>query len=169
MENIQKKAHIISSSSFVLILIFCLLPFVSVRCSGEKIVEATGVELLTGNYSFSDKSMDKEKKTNPFMILVVLSIFAGIVFSIAFKNKGKKYKTSVISSAAVISISLILMQLYISYDVKSQSKQNDELAAAVSSMITVNYEIGYWLCLLLPLALILFMLFMPKKDLEATS
>jgi len=165
MENIQKKAHIISSSSFVLILIFCLLPFISVQCSGQKIVEATGVELLTGNYSFADNSMDKKKETNPFMILVVLSIFAGIVLSIAFKDKAKKYKISVISSAAIIAISLILMQLYISHDIKSQSKQDDELAAAMSSMITVNYEIGYWLCLLLPIALIVFMLFIKEpKD-----
>jgi len=169
MGNIQKKAHIISSSSFVLILIFCLLPFVSVRCSGEKIAEATGVELLTGNYSSSsDKSANEKKETNPFMVLVFLSGFAGIIFSIAFKGKGRRYKISVISSAAIITLSLILMQLYISSDVKSQSGQKDDFSSAMASMITINYEIGYWLCLLLPLALIVFMLFIkPPEEQES--
>jgi len=167
MENIQKKTHIISSSSFVLILLFCLLPFVSVRCSDQKIAEATGVELLTGNYSVSDKSKEEEKpKPNPFMVLVFLSAFAGIAFSIVFKDKGKKYKISVISSAAVISVSLILMQLYISSDVKSQSGQKDDLASEIASMITINYEIGYWLCLLLSLALIVFMLLVNPRKLQ---
>jgi hypothetical protein len=164
MENIQKKVHIISSSSFVLILLFCLLPFVSVQCSGKKIVQATGVELLTGNYSLPDDVKGKEKeKANPFMALVVLSILAGIICSIAFRNEERAYKISVICPAAIIPISLLLMQLYISSNIKSQSGAN--------SMITVNYEIGYWLCLLLPLALIAFVLFLKetKKNLETVS
>jgi len=165
METIQKKAPIISSSSFVLILLFCLLPFVSVRCSDQKIAEATGVELLTGNYAVSDKSIDEGKrKTNPFMVLVLLSALAGIIFSIAFKDKERTYKISVISSAAIVAISLISMQLYINSDVKSQSGQGDDFSKDIASMITINYEIGYWLCLLLPLALIVFMLIVnPRK------
>jgi len=166
MEIVQQKAPIISSSSFVLILLFCLLPFVSVRCSDQKIAEATGMELLTGNYSVSDKQIDeKNRKTNPFMVLVLLATIAGIVFSIAFKDKEQTYKISIISSAAVIAVSLISMRLYISSDVKSQSGQGDELSNNIASMITINYEIGYWLCLLLPLALIVFMLIFvnPKK------
>jgi len=167
MENIQKKTPIISSSSFVLILLFCLLPFVSVRCSDQKIAEVTGVELLTGNYSVSEKSKEEKQEKNPFMVLVFLSAIAGIIFSIVFKNKGKEYKISVISSAAIISVSLLLMQLYISYDIKSQSGgQKDEFSAELASMITVNYEIGYWLCLLLPLALIVFMLLINPRKLQ---
>jgi len=56
--------------------------------------------------------------------------------------------------------------LYISSDVKSQSGQKDELASELASMITINYEIGYWLCLLLPLALIVFMLIINPRELQ---
>jgi len=137
MEIIQRKAPIISLSTYVLILLFCLLPFVSVGNSDQKIAEATGVELL----------VDKEKrKTSPFMALVVLSSFAGIVFTLRFKNDEQKFKISIISSAAVIALSLILMRLYIGSD-----------------GITVNYEIGYWLCLLLPVVLVVFIFYIYSK------
>ncbi len=144
------KLHVISASTFALICLLFLLPFVSIECGSQKIATFTGVELAIGKSvdlpSFDRTKSQEKTKPNGFAIISLAATIIGLITSLALNKKAGLKITAIIFSC-VISISLVLMQI----DMGSKLSQKSDKFA----IITANYEIGYWLSLIAPIVLII--------------
>lgn len=132
----------ISTAIFGLIIIFFFLPFINIRCSGQKIITLTGIQLVAGRNIESPsprmygESQTRKIKGEPLAIFAFLSAIVGLGLSL-LKDK-KSLITSIISGIAGI---IFLLSLKIKLD-------NDILKAG-KGMLQLEYLGGYWLSFLL--------------------
>jgi len=157
----KPKLHIISTFSFVLICLLFFLPFINIECGNQKAISISGMELITGtivNTPSIGKADDAPHKVDPniYAIIAFFSGIFGIVFSLVLRGKNN-LKNIVTIFAGIISLSLIILQV----DNARVSKIFE------TRMAGINYELGYWLCLVIPIILIAYTLMtkgQPKKS-----
>lgn len=127
----------ISSGAFGLAILCFLLPFVSVSCSGQKIVTFTGLQLVTGT-SFNEPkqhaNQSKKIKAEPFAVLALASGIIGIGFTFS------RSKKSAATAAALGAIGLVMLLIL-------QSNLRDALLKE-GGPLQLGIEIGYWLAAL---------------------
>jgi hypothetical protein len=158
MEN---RFHIISASGFALICLLFFLPFINVKCAGQEITQATGMELVTGfsldTPSFGmGKAKTEESSPDAYAIITLCAGIAGIVFSLAMRGH-KNQKPFIISASGLAAFSLIALNFELNSRISSKAK---EIAA-----ITVNFQFAYWLALLAAIALFVFgIIYKPAEE-----
>ncbi len=136
------------SPGFYGVIILCFfLPFVNLSCSGQKIMSLSGFQLITGSEvkadgMFGDLSNQGETKEKnevdpqPLALFALLSAVAGL--GLSFIRKKMIALINVVISALGF-IFLILLKINLDGDVEL-SGQN---------VITLDYQLGYWLAVLL--------------------
>ncbi len=138
---------------YVLALVTFLLPFVQVSCGGQKLFSLTGAQLMTGteikppaelfgmkaNPDGTPKMTTRTQKTEPnwFAAIAFIAGMAGLIFSVLKINRAGLLAGI---AGAVGAVCLLLIRVNIS----SEMSKNPMGAA-----FTVEYQIGYYLCLLL--------------------
>ena len=150
-----------SPAIFGVVLICFFLPFISVSCGAQKVVTLSGVQLVTGTTIeqpdlFGEGQQAETMDGEPLAILAFLSAVAGLGLSFL---KGRKVAIAPAVSGAAGSVLLLLLKSRIDNEVLSQG----------GGMIQVEYEIGFWLTILVFLSaagLNGFLLLQSKEEVE---
>ncbi len=156
--NIARQLHAISGTSFIVIGLLFLLPFISVQCGEQKIITVSGTELVTGGVSLKFPSFDtsqenqvgngeRKSKPNIFATVAILSVGCGALFS--FFLRGKNLRVAVVSFGAIASAALLGLHM----DLNSRIDQH-----AKAVLVRLNFEAAYWVCLIAPIVLIVLVL-----------
>ena len=129
-----------SAGVFVLAGLSFLLPFVAASCNGQRVVEVTGIQLVTGTkidapsaYGYNER---REMNPEPLAILAFIATLAGVVF---FFVKGRIGRILSSISGGIGFIFLLLLQ----------SKLNSDAANQGGNLLQVNYLVGFWIALVL--------------------
>lgn len=152
---------------FGIIIICFFLPFLVVSCQGQKIVEITGFQLVTGSEikqpDMSDKLKSiglsqekKEEKIKPEPFAILAFIFAFIGLGISFLKGQKSFIASFITGLAG-AISLLLLK----------AKLDNEILKQGEGILQLEYTKGFWLTFLLFLLAAgwnIFLFFQSKKQ-----
>lgn len=140
MESNVKKA---SPAVFILALICFFLPFVTFSCQGQKVLSLSGIQLVTGT-SMQQSQMfgpPKSEKLNaePLAALAFLCGVVGLALSFL------KGRTSAIAPAAAGGLAAILL-------LAMRSKIDGDALQKGGGVIQVNYDVGFYVVVLLFLA-----------------
>ena len=129
-----------SAGVFVLAALSFLLPFVAASCNGQRLVEVTGIQLVTGTkvdapsaYGYNEK---REMNPEPLAILAFIATVTGIVFFFV-KSKIRRILSRISGGIGFIFVLLL------------QSKLNSDAANQGGNLLQVNYLIGFWIALVL--------------------
>jgi len=145
-EEASKKSHIISMSGFILIFLCFWMPFVGVQCGNNEVLSLSGKQITYGTEikETLTNTPVKEVDASPFAIIANILALVGILLCNRLKNKKTALKFVIMNFAAFIIFMLMLVRLSVGI----------KFADMGNSLITVHYKIGYWLCIILSLALI---------------
>ena len=131
------------------------LPWVTVSCSGNPLLEATGWQLMTGDPqpagSFAGAEQDPTENAEPnaVVILAFAALLAGLALSFVLKGRQAAIATL---SAAVLAIAL---SFYSMSNIRSElareiesapsgTSMEDSFARAAAGAIRVEEEEGFW-------------------------
>jgi hypothetical protein len=162
MSNLGRIAKMVALLLFV-------LPWVTVSCADQTLVSMTGVDLATGHISMAANPMGAPSVTAPaehggdlFVILGAVLILAGL--AVSFVLKGSKGAMAAGACAALAAVSLAYTVLV---KIPGTARADATTSAGgggaggpspeqIASMIKVNIQIGFYLCLLALIAAIVF-------------
>ncbi len=138
----KDNARKFSLAIFVAILVCFLMPFLDLSCGEQKIVNLTGLELITGK-TIADSSIYgvENNHTHPHLLVILASLcsIAGFVFVYV------KGKSRLISSALSLLGFVFLLKFKILMD--------GNIAEKGDGMIFADWRYGFWLaCVLFILA-----------------
>ena len=125
-------------SSFGLALFCFLLPFLDLKCGGQKVATYSGLDLVMGAKAPQDmmgsmQSASGGGSTQLFAILTFLSCVLGLLI---FLSKSKEeYAIGKVSSIAG-TICLLLLMLSANHSIQNESQ----------GAVTVTFLIGFWGC-----------------------
>ena len=154
-------------------LLAFLLPWMTVSCSEQKLVEATGFGLAFGRVSAMGQAALASDRASMdlWLILALLAIAGGL--ALLFLKGREAAKPVLGTTVAAIILIFICTWLYSKDAMLAEAARNglnsgaDQAALA---MIQVNWEIGYWLALLsLIVAAVMAWLVMNGKEAEAEA
>jgi hypothetical protein len=123
--------------------IFCfLLPFLDLKCGGQRIVAYTGLDMvvgkdLPGGGMFEESDAKSDVPPNIWAILALGASIAGLYVFI--QRKETSLTTGRLAGVAGVA-SLIIMQVRVRGDLSSQDISGEA--------VTLNFLLGYWLCFL---------------------
>ncbi|MES2046423.1 MAG: hypothetical protein V4475_21330 [Pseudomonadota bacterium] len=121
------------------------LPWVTVSCSQQKLISASGWQLATGRVSFfGDAAQANNNHPNIYIALALISVIAGLVLS--FGPARRTLWTLATSLAGLLLIWLGTRDLTgQSIAQRAAEQRHETLDAAVASVIRVEWQWGYWL------------------------
>ena len=154
-------------------LVAFLLPWMTISCSEQKLVEASGFGLAFGRVTAMGRAAQASDGAalNLWLILALLAIAGGLALLFLKGREAAKF----VLGTAVAAIALIFIGTYrYSKDAilaeAAKNGQNSGMDQAALAMIQVHWEIGYWLALLsLIAAAAMAWLVMSGKDDEAEA
>jgi hypothetical protein len=130
-------------------LIGFLLPWVTVSCSGNVILEATGVQLMTGDpqpagmLEGADRSeMDDAE---PAIGVILACAAAALGLGLSFVLKGKQAAGAILAGAVLtIGLSYYSLESLRAEMTREASEQEDDMARAVANAIRTEKKEGFW-------------------------
>lgn len=132
-------------------LLAFLLPWMTVSCSGQTLVEASGFGLAFGRVTAMGQAAEASDgaSLNLWLVLALLAIAGGLVLLFLKGREAAKF----VLGTSIGAIALIFIGTWrYSKDAilaeAAKSGQNSGLDEAALAMIRVDWEIGYWLALL---------------------
>lgn len=154
-------------------LLAFLLPWMTVSCSGQKLVEATGFGLAFGRVTAMGQAAQANDgaSMNVWLVLALLAIAGGLALLFL---KGREAAKPVLGTAVAAIVLIFVGTWRYSKDEilaeAARNGQNSSADQAALAMIQVNWEIGYWLALLsLIVAAVMTWLVMNGKEAEAEA
>lgn len=132
-------------------LLAFLLPWMTVSCSEQKLVEASGFGLAFGRVTAMGQAAEASDgaSLNLWLILALIAIAGGLV--LLFLKGRETAKLVLGTSIAAIALIFIGTWRYSKDAILAEAAkngQNNGLDQAALAMIRVDWEIGYWLALL---------------------
>jgi phosphoglycerol transferase MdoB-like AlkP superfamily enzyme len=132
-------------------LLAFLLPWMTVSCSGQKLVEASGFGLAFGRVTAMGQAAQASDgaSLNIWLILALVAIAGGLALLFLRGREAAK----LVLGTSVAAIALIFVGTYrYSKDAiladAAKDGQNSGMDQAAVAMLQVDWEIGYWLALL---------------------
>jgi len=132
-------------------LLAFLLPWMTISCSNQKLVEASGFGLAFGRVTAMGQAAQAGDgaSLNIWLILALLAIAGGLALLFL---KGREAAKLVLGTS-IAALALIFIGTYrYSKDAilaeAAKNGQNGGMDQAALAMIQVDWEIGYWLALL---------------------
>lgn len=106
---------------FIILIVCFLLPFVRVSCGDEVLVDATGMDIVTGTDYSDKKDKDNDNDDNGsdnyrYIMIIVFGItILGLILSVfpLIKELNKVSKIFIISMAVISLLSFILLIVYV--------------------------------------------------------
>jgi len=125
----DSKTKKISISAFVLILIFFLMPFMTVSCEGQTVETFSGFKLATG--TSIDSGYGEIEKVNPSfpIIIAILCAVGGIVY-LAAVHDAKALIPTIISAVGVVALFIF---------------KSGAASKAAEKGLTSSFKGGFWL------------------------
>ncbi|MES2096277.1 MAG: hypothetical protein V4459_05920 [Pseudomonadota bacterium] len=137
-------------------LLAFLLPWMTVSCSGTKIAEATGAELVIGKIrpliADAAKAAPDGGHINYYLLLAVALIAIGLALGFA----ARRYALAVLgTSIGAIALIVVGTYQYTAKIAEAAAKSNaasarpandfDKMGQMAASMIRIDWQFGYWL------------------------
>lgn len=165
-------------------LLAFLLPWMTVKCSGQELVHATGFGLTFGRFTaVSEKAGSGDQTLNYWLILALVAILAGLV--ICFIKGREAAKIVLGTSAAAFALILVGTMKYSKSAIADKMNESSDTAGAMAGaggaqeaqmreamlgMIQIEWHMGYYLTLAaLIAAAVMAFLVMRGKDAEAEA
>ena len=154
-------------------LLAFLLPWMTVSCSNQTLVEASGVGLAFGRVTAMGQASQAGDGAalNIWLILALLAIAGGL--AMLFLKGREAAKLVLGTSVAAVALIFVGTWRYSKDAIMAEaakSGSNGNLDQAALAMIQVHWEIGYWLALLsLIAAAVMAWLVMSGKEGEAEA
>lgn len=147
----------------VLALLGFVLPWVTVSCSGTQLLEATGIQLMTGDAELSGplaqgQSEFNQEDRDPAVLVIVaaVAIVLGVLASLAVKGRAA---AGVLLAGAVAGMALSYVSVAnMRSELVRQANQSEqaespyfsaddqrEMQRAVAAQIQIEEQEGYWL------------------------
>ena len=149
----QKSAGI-RIAPYVIGIVCFILPFLQISCDGKKVMQFTGVQLVTGS-EMKEPMSEKTRKipAEPFAVIALVALAVGAAFCI-HAGRSRAIVAAVAGGAAALS--MIIMK----------TRMDAEITKQASGMpITVDYLFGFWaVCLSAIAGLILAIMRMKDKE-----
>lgn len=143
MEALKK----FSPGFYAVIILLFFLPFVNLSCGGQTIMSLSGFQLITGTeyhpsnmFGENQGGEIKESKkieAQPLALFAIIAAVAGLILSF-FKMRVIALGNIIISAAGVVFLILL----------KINMDGNTELNAPGQNIITLDYQIAYWLSII---------------------
>lgn len=133
-----------------------LLPWMTVSCSGTKIVSATGMGLAFGQFTSelpnNNAAHDGGPGANVWLMLAIAVIALGLLLSLR-KNTRENARNLMISSGAALVLIFMGTMRYTKStmlaDAASRNPSgNHDMDQAVLAAIRIDWQFGYWLAIL---------------------
>jgi len=150
-----------SPALFALIIILFFLPFLTVNCSGTKVANLTGIQLVTGTTVSQPSTFDQTNSTQkegsePWAIVAFVLAFIGLALSFL-----KSFRSAIAPAivGAFGAISLLLLKMRIDNEVFTQGQGS----------LQAEYQAGFWLvflCFILASIINAFIFSRREKDVE---
>ncbi|MBW8295893.1 hypothetical protein [Sphingopyxis sp.] len=131
-------------------LLAFLLPWMTVSCSDQKLVEASGFGLAFGRVTAMGQASQASDgaSMNIWLILALLAIAGGLFLLF---TKGREAAKPVLgTSVAALLLIIVGTWRYSKDTILAEAAKNDggAMDQAALAMIQVNWHFGYWLALL---------------------
>jgi hypothetical protein len=131
-------------------LLAFLLPWMTVSCSDQKLVEASGFGLAFGRVTAMGQASQASDgaSMNIWLILALLAIAGGLFLLF---TKGREAAKPVLgTSVAALLLIIVGTWRYSKDTILAEAAKNDggAIDQAALAMIQVNWHFGYWLALL---------------------
>jgi hypothetical protein len=133
-------ARKIALGIFLLAIIFFMLPWVSVSCAGQDIVQVSGFDMVSGSYNIpaEDEFVGVDAESEPLAIWALVAAGVGVFVSLITWKIG--YFLRIFSGLAGIGL-LIALKIKLNNDFSS------ELTGEMAGFLQLKYLVGYWLTL----------------------
>jgi len=138
----MKLSSKVSPAIFIISILCFFFPFVTVSCGGHKIASATGVQLATGTTLEVPQAFgpSREQKVAQEPLSAVAGLCAVIGFGMSFAGARAAIVPAI--SGVVGALSLLIMK----------SRIDGGIVKHGQGVLQANYEIGFFLALLLMIA-----------------
>jgi hypothetical protein len=133
-ENMNQKSLGVRIAPFAIGILCFVLPFLQISCDGKKVMQFSGVQMVTGS-EMKDPMGGKPKKipTEPLAVVTLLALTAGVGLCLSQK-RGMSVTAAIAGGIAVLAM----------FGLKT--RMDAEVMKEASGMpITVDYLIGFWL------------------------
>lgn len=130
------------SPALYLLIIFCfLLPFFNLSCNGQKVMNVTGLQIITGDEYKQQNMFGGTTKTikinsEPLAIFAFLAAIVGLVVGF-LKIKYLSLFNVIISVVGAVLLFML------------KNKIDNDVISEGNGMIEIGYGFGYWASLLL--------------------
>jgi hypothetical protein len=146
----------------IIALLAFALPWMTVSCSGTKIAEATGAELVVGKIRplIADANRavaEQPTQTNWYLVAAIVLIVIGLIVSfLAKRYAAVVIGTSIAALIAVFAGTNTYTQKIAAAGARangggssmSGNRDMDQMSQMAASMIHVDWQIGYWITML---------------------
>lgn len=150
-----KSTTLFTRSLLGAVLVFFLMPFMTLTCGGAKLITMNGVQLATGTTLESKQPFSgtsKKEQIKPEPLAAIAAIVAIATLGLAFVG-GQFGKISSRIGAGACALSLLAMKF----------KVEDNLLKEGKGVVGLQWEFGFWLALLASIAVVVIS-FLPNKD-----
>jgi hypothetical protein len=129
----NQKSITVRIAPFALGILCFVLPFLQLSCDGKKMMQFTGVQLVTGS-EMNDPMSGKTKQVppEPFAVATLLALVAGVGFCVSTK---RVMSVSAAVTGGVAVVSMLVLKTRMDADIMKE---------ASGLPITVDYLIGFW-------------------------
>lgn len=127
------------------VLVFFLMPFLTLTCGGQPLITMNGVNLATGRTlesknPFSGNVQRREIQPEPMVALAALAAVAALV--LAFLAEGGSIRTGSMVASGLCALFLLATKFKVDGDVVKQGE----------GMVQAQWEFGFWLALIAAIA-----------------
>ena len=127
------------------VLVFFLMPFLTLTCGGQPLITLNGVNLATGRTlesknPFSGDVQKREIQPEPMVALAALAAVAALV--LAFLAEAGSTRTGSMVASGLCALFLLATKFKVDGDVMKQGE----------GMVQAQWELGFWLALLAAIA-----------------
>jgi hypothetical protein len=150
MDQIKK----FSPAAFIIIIFCFFMPFVSITCSGQKVVSLTGIKLITGgeyktqsmfdkketpeDESEFKKDLEKEQNIDPQPMALFALLMAIIALVLSFIQQ--KVPALICMIVSILGAAFLLLL---------KANLDSDIPSDAELVIQVEYQFWYWFALLL--------------------
>ena len=126
-----KMVRRISSELFLMVIVFFLLPWVSVTCAGQEILQLSGLELVAG----TELGIMGETGRYDGEFLAIITLVIAVLGIVAFfvKNRLGRISRGVLAVLGIIF--LFALKFKLDGDIKTEGE----------GMLQTSYLAGFWL------------------------
>ncbi len=130
----NQKSIGVRIAPYVVGIVCFVLPFIQVSCSGEKVMQFTGIQLVTGSETKEPMTGETKKiPPTPLAIIALVALLAGACFCLPATRASS---TLAAIAGGVATVAMLFLKMRTDADITKEAQ---------GMPITVEYLMGFWL------------------------